>query len=194
MPKILLLHVQVKNILKKAVTRQSVHSETVALGHLSNSNSTISTPSVAMWLKRRPTMSWDFGSSRYSGLTMTDMLPPHLQENALMEDLLNILTGLPGCYIEPEELKDPFAERTFKISEQIDQSLADLVGKILPIASYYSTIQRFVEQKMGFEYGQVNNALAEVLGELITDYIVCLREFFSASLLFFAIFSVLLRN
>lgn len=37
------------------------------------------------------------------------------QENILIDDLLNILIGLPGCYVEPEELRDPYAVRTFKV-------------------------------------------------------------------------------
>lgn len=42
-------------------------------------------------------------------------IPVSSQENILIDDLLNILIGLPGCYIEPEELRDPFAARTFKV-------------------------------------------------------------------------------
>lgn len=54
----------------------------------------------------------------------------------------------------------------------MDPSLAELVKQILPLASYFSIVQRFVEQKMGFDYGQVNNALAEAINSLVTDYTV----------------------
>lgn len=113
------------------------------------------------------------------------------QENILIDDLLNILIGLPGCYIEPEELRDPYGVRTFKvdycyvvgnvvfitnylfkISDAVDSSLTEIVKQILPLASHFSIVQRFVEEKMGFDYGQVNNALAEAINALITDYTV----------------------
>lgn len=59
----------------------------------------------------------------------------------------------------------------------MDSTLADIVKQILPLASYFSIVQRFVEQKMGFDFGQVNNALAEAINSLITDYTVCFIKF-----------------
>lgn len=120
-------------------------------------------------------MSWDFVPSRavlVANIGNLENVPPISQEHILMEDLMNILLGLPGCYIEPEELTDINANRTFKVNSSVDPSLAELVKQILPLASYYSTVQRFIEQKMGFEYGQVNNALAEEMGSLMRDYMV----------------------
>lgn len=61
-----------------------------------------------------------------------------------------------------------------KISDGVDPSLKELVKQILPLASHFSIVQRFVEQKMGFDFGQVNNALAEAINALITDHTVCL--------------------
>lgn len=121
-------------------------------------------------------MSWDFPSLMNVISTTVGTIghiPPDSQENILIDDLLNILIGLPGCYIEPLALKDPFAARMFKIGDSVDPSLAQLVKQILPIASDYSIVQRFTEQKMAFEFGQVNNALAEAMGTNITDYMVC---------------------
>lgn len=54
----------------------------------------------------------------------------------------------------------------------MDSSLTEIVKQILPLASHFSIVQRFVEEKMGFDYGQVNNALAEAINALITDYTV----------------------
>lgn len=51
-------------------------------------------------------------------------------------------------------------------------SLQELVKQILPLASHYSIIQRFTEEKMRFEFGQVNNALAEAMQSLIKDHMV----------------------
>lgn len=120
-------------------------------------------------------MSWDFAPSRailVANIGNLENVPLSSQEHILIDDLLNVLLGLPGCYIEPEELTDQNANRTFKINSTVDSSLGELVKQILPLASYYSTVQRFVEQKMSFEYGQVNNALAEEMSSLIRDYMV----------------------
>lgn len=126
------------------------------------------------WVQRRPSMSWDFSSKTSLGALsgIIGNIPLKSQENMLIDDLLNILIGLPGCYIEPEDLRESHGVRSFKISDAIDPSLAELVKQILPLASYYSTLQRFVEEKMGFAYGQVNNALAEAINLLIMDYTV----------------------
>lgn len=118
-------------------------------------------------------MSWDF--STLSTLAITGpigVIPQHSQENMLIEDLLNIFMGLPGCYIDPLELTDPYAPREFVIKEAVDPSLKELVRKILPLASHYSIVQRFIEEKQRFEFGQVNNALAECFHTIIIDHTV----------------------
>lgn len=51
-------------------------------------------------------------------------------------------------------------------------SLQGMVRQILPIASHYSMVQRFIEEKMRFEFGQVNNALAEAMQDLIKEHMV----------------------
>lgn len=51
-------------------------------------------------------------------------------------------------------------------------TLKELVKQILPLASHYSMVQRFTEEKMRFEFGQVNNALAEAMQDLLNDHMV----------------------
>lgn len=118
-------------------------------------------------------MSWDFPSRMNLALSSPmDNIPSNTQENVLIEDLLNVFMGLPGCHIEPLELKDSYDEREFSLNESIDASLKELVKKMLPLASHYSIAQRFVEEKQRFEFGQVNNALAERFHTIIIDYTV----------------------
>lgn len=117
-------------------------------------------------------MSWDF--STHSLTRSIPTVPAVSQENILIEDLLNVLIGLPGCYIEPEDLKDIHGPRTFKINDNVPVVLRELVKQILPLASHYSIIQRFTEEKMRFEFGQVNNALAEAMQEINKDHMVCI--------------------
>lgn len=128
------------------------------------------TPSVTSWVQRRPTLSWDFSTQNLS--ILCPAVPAISQENILIEDLLNVLIGLPGCYIEAEELNDVYGPRTFKINDNVPLPLQELVKQILPIASHFSIIQRFTEEKTRFEFGQVNNALAEVMSAILKDHLV----------------------
>ncbi|XP_031339434.1 gamma-tubulin complex component 2-like isoform X1 [Photinus pyralis] len=129
------------------------------------------TSSITSWVQRRPSMSWDFSSITLTTSRMQlENIPDISQENILIEDLLNILIGLPGCYIDPLKLQDQYATREFSLCDAIDPSLKDLLKQILPLASHYSTVQRFTEEKMRFEFGQVCNALAESMNSLIIDY------------------------
>lgn len=94
-----------------------------------------------------------------------------------MEDMLNILLGLDGCYIESKPLLDPWGPREFTISESVDVSLSELVKQILPLSSHYSMLQRFVEEKTCFEYGQVNNALCALIQKILKEYCVSIKLF-----------------
>lgn len=89
--------------------------------------------------------------------------------------MLNILLGLDGCYIEAKPLLDPWGSRDFTISESVDVSLCELVRQILPLASHYSILQRFVEEKTSFEYGQVNNALCALIQKILKEYCVSFK-------------------
>lgn len=99
------------NLLKEK-TKQSPVGDLSSMLNLSSSLPIASTPSVMSWVQRRPTMSFDFSVTNISSITPA--VPDVSQENILIEDLLNVLIGLPGCYIEPEDLKDPYGPRTFR--------------------------------------------------------------------------------
>lgn len=163
-----------KHRLKKAIT-ESKNTDIDSSHELSKSGiSTDSSPSVTSWVQRRPSLSWDFSSHNILATTgPIGNIPPTSQENILIEDLLNILMGLPGYYIQPLELKDVYDPREFTIDKSVDPSLRELVKQILPLASNYSVIQRFIEEKTRFEFGAVNNALAECFQKTIIDYTVC---------------------
>lgn len=83
-----------------------------------------------------------------------------------------------------------------RINDNVSLTLKELVKQILPLASHYSMVQRFTEEKMRFEFGQVNNALAEAMQDLLNDHMVysfyCTKKkthFFTVN-----IFSYLLCN
>lgn len=161
---------QVKNRLRREALKKS-QNDTHSTSILNTSiPPTASTPSVTSWVQRRPNLSWDFSTQSFSSVCAA--VPAVSQENILIEDLLNVLIGLPGSYIEAEELTDIYGPRTFKINDNVPLPLQELVRQILPIASHYSIIQRFTEEKMRFEFGQVNNALAEVMSTILKEHLV----------------------
>lgn len=52
----------------------------------------------------------------------------------------------------------------------MDESLKEMLKRFIPIFSHYSSIQRFYESRSGFDYGMVNDALAEAMGKMVNDY------------------------
>ncbi|KAF5289920.1 hypothetical protein FQA39_LY14929 [Lamprigera yunnana] len=166
----------VKSRVKREVSRRS-HGREMDRSQTERTFTSSSVSSVTSWVQRRPIMSWDFSTITLTNSKMQlKNVPDVSQENMLIEDLLNILIGLPGCFIEPLELKDFHAPREFRLCEAIDPSLKDLLKQILPLASNYSTVQRFIEEKLRFEFGQVCNALAECMSTLIVDYTLFITQ------------------
>ncbi|RKP11111.1 gamma-tubulin complex component protein, partial [Thamnocephalis sphaerospora] len=57
-----------------------------------------------------------------------------------------------------------------------DPSLRDVVGRVLPLASHYVTIQSFVDSRAKFEYGLVNHALCAAIREMLKEYLVLIAQ------------------
>jgi hypothetical protein len=49
----------------------------------------------------------------------------------------------------------------------LDPSLSDLVERILPLATYYTGITSFIEQRSHLEYGLVNHALCASIRDML---------------------------
>lgn len=52
----------------------------------------------------------------------------------------------------------------------VDPSLKHLVEKILPLSTYYSSVEAFVETHARFEYGIVNHALSAAIKTFLKQY------------------------
>lgn len=94
------------------------------------------------------------------------------QEREIIDDLLYCFIGIPGTYIKPivsSEADNRFGPIKFKISEQIDISLREIVKDILPIASHYSIIQKFVQWGR-FMNNQIIQALSAALQDILDKY------------------------
>lgn len=125
-------------------------------------------------------VSWDFvpepPSVNDPKVEAIGALPPSTQEYKLLEDLLDAMMGVDGAYIRSQPLLNPHGERTFKIDETADPSLREMVKKILPLCSHYSTVMRFTEEKRERGQGMVNQALAAALHDLLDDYFTLVTQ------------------
>lgn len=102
-------------------------------------------------------------------------IPISSQENLLLYDLIYCLTGMRGSYITPESSSGDGSKTfsmKFKISDQIHSSLRDIAQEILPLASHYTCIQKFIQKATFSNCSQVLQALSEALNNLIHDYYV----------------------
>lgn len=98
-------------------------------------------------------------------------IPIASQENMLLHDLIYCLTGMIGSHIIPENINPTdIGPIRFKISEHIHSSLRDIAMEILPLASHYSCVRKFIEKASFANCGQVLQSLSAALRALIHDY------------------------
>ncbi|XP_046395622.1 gamma-tubulin complex component 2-like isoform X2 [Ischnura elegans] len=170
----------VRNRLKKVATS----TETIKVSPFQKSIDSLSKnrppnrplPSVPNWWSERPYMTMDFVEDLSPNLSPLVGIPSTSQENYLLEDLLYCLSGITGNHIAPHNITDTHGSRTFFTTEGIDLPLKELVNRILPLASHYSLVARFIEEKSRFEYGVVNHALSAAMQNLLKDYLVFVAQ------------------
>uniref|UniRef100_H2TKY6 Gamma-tubulin complex component n=1 Tax=Takifugu rubripes TaxID=31033 RepID=H2TKY6_TAKRU len=141
-------------------------------------NPTQPIPVFPNWVYDRPALVGDFITSPLPpGETAAAIgtMPLAAQEQALVEDLLFVLVGVDGRDITAQPVLGR-QNRSFIIDATLDMSVKELVNRILPVASYYSTITRFIEEKSSFEYGQVNHALTAAMRTLMKEYLILVTQ------------------
>ncbi|KAI0320499.1 Spc98 family-domain-containing protein [Amylostereum chailletii] len=110
-----------------------------------------------------------------------DNMPLDVQEAVILEDLLFVLMGIEGTHISyhedysPDD-DDPLEGIRFVASKYLDPSLSDLVERILPLATYYTAITSFVEQRSHLDFGLVNHALCAAIRDMLKDYQTLLSQ------------------
>lgn len=118
-------------------------------------------------------------------------VPRSSQEKYLVRDVLQCLLGFHGKYICGTRNDEKEAVRTFMLEQSIctylslqilhfriifnsvlfaDAPFKGIVTEILVLAEYYSTVMRFIEERRQFSSGRVNQALCEVLEQILQDY------------------------
>ncbi|CAO3686335.1 unnamed protein product [Umbelopsis ramanniana] len=128
-------------------------------------------------------------------------LPLHLQEYSMIEDLLYIMMGIDGKYLqiiqpgdaesddngmdESAPSKPPTADNetdiswddvAYSLDETLDPSIRQLVEKLLPIATYYMSVDAFVELHSRFEFGTVSHALCSAIRSLLKEYLILIAQ------------------
>ncbi|KAI9614715.1 hypothetical protein H4Q26_009106 [Puccinia striiformis f. sp. tritici PST-130] len=112
------------------------------------------------------------------------------QELVIIEDLFFILLGIEGTFIEYHENfspDDPFERlqgARFSIDKDLDPSLREIVERILPLATYYTSIDAFVAAHSHLDCGLVNHALCASIRDILKEYmtlVVQLEDQFNRS-------------
>ncbi|XP_046359513.1 gamma-tubulin complex component 2-like [Haliotis cracherodii] len=140
----------------------------------------VNIPLQPEWLFQRPSLTLDFivgvdGPTDHN-IVALGTLPVALQEQAILDDILCCMQGIEGKYILARALTERYAPKEFMIDQSLDPSLQELVKRVLPMCSNYSTVVRFIEEKAAFEYGLVNHALSAAMRTLIKDYMVLVAQ------------------
>lgn len=114
---------------------------------------------------------WDFNLNGIPSYQQTNAiaLPMTEQEMLILNELIYCLVGIAGNYITPS-CPIKYEPITFTISDQIQKSLCDIALQILPLASHYSQIQRFIQYASGFNSSPVLQAASGALRGLLKDY------------------------
>lgn len=95
------------------------------------------------------------------------------QEKILLKEILYCLIGVPGTFIKAETTcnnGEPLPTMVFHISTEINVSLRDMANSILPLANYYSQVQRFILIVTSTDSGQILQSLTSTLRALTYDY------------------------
>ncbi|KAI7868489.1 Spc98 family-domain-containing protein [Spinellus fusiger] len=131
-----------------------------------------------------------------ASLRLVGTYPEHIQEYAVIEDLLFVLMGIDGTFVkllypntfheeEEDSIKDSFSrsqrdnlwdEIRYSIDPTLDPSLRHLVEKILPLATYYVSVNAFANQYARFEYGTINHALCSGLQVFLKEYLTFIAQ------------------
>lgn len=92
-------------------------------------------------------------------------LPPELEEQAVVKDLLYCLIGAEGTYIKPDKAG------VYKIKCIMHESYSSFVEQILPICDNFLIVRQYSEGKLAFEHGRVIHALCAAIRTITSEYI-----------------------
>ena len=100
-------------------------------------------------------------------------VPVASQEMSIVQDLLYCFIGINGVHVRPVRKGDKIY---FDIDAKVNPTLKELLKRITPLCSHYSTVVSFVERHSLMGSGCVNQALTQALGEVLKDYYVFVAQ------------------
>lgn len=130
--------------------------------------------------KKGAIVSWNFNYEDLYPMQNKNVaaIPLSSQEPIVLKELLDCLVGVKGSLIFPKKNNRAigFYPVEFEISEQIEESLRDIVREILPLASHYSQVQDFIAASSSLESGQILQSLRAALQSIINDYYLSITQ------------------
>nr|XP_029725425.1 gamma-tubulin complex component 2 homolog isoform X1 [Aedes albopictus] len=130
--------------------------------------------------KKGTIVSWNFNYEELYPMQNKNVaaIPLSSQEPIVMKELLDCLVGVKGSLIVPKKNIRTVGlfPVEFEVSDQIEESLRDIVREILPLASHYSQVQDFIAASSSLESGQVLQALRAALQAIIKDYYLSITQ------------------
>lgn len=96
---------------------------------------------------------------------LLDGVPLPVQEAWVCEDFMYLLQGVEGSLITYAEGYDPTdAEQRLKgarwhVDPSLDPSLLSLVNRLLPLATFFTSVEASIELRNSPEFGMVSHAL-----------------------------------
>ncbi|TPX69796.1 hypothetical protein SpCBS45565_g02217 [Spizellomyces sp. 'palustris'] len=104
-------------------------------------------------------------------------LPYGEQEKLVIHDLLYVLMDIEGVYIQRSDVEVDMSQPSpFRCDSTMDQSIAELVKRILPLAGNLEVVERFIDSHSKFEHGRVQHALAATMRGLVKNYLLLIVQ------------------
>ncbi|KAF7725246.1 hypothetical protein EC973_000334 [Apophysomyces ossiformis] len=108
--------------------------------------------------------------------------PVRIQEYAVIEDLLYVLMGFNGIYIQfvfptldndDDQMKDGFIDISPEDNGYWDAITYDIDPTL---ATYFVSVDAFIEQFSRYEYGTINHALCASIREFLKEYLIFIAQ------------------
>ncbi|KAG0174694.1 hypothetical protein DFQ28_007579 [Apophysomyces sp. BC1034] len=165
----------------------------------SKRSSFMTIPNSGTFKEDHPVMNPNSPSLNTAPSTTTQSIgnfPVRIQEYAVIEDLLHVLMGFNGVYIqflypkivhdEDDQMEDGLTDTSpqneywnavqYIIDPTLDPSLKHLVENLLPLSKYFVSVDAFIEQFSRFEYGTINHALCASIREFLKGYLTFIAQ------------------
>ncbi|KAL1411297.1 gamma tubulin complex Spc97/GCP2 subunit Alp4 [Vanrija albida] len=107
---------------------------------------------------------------------LLDGVPLDVQEAWICEDMLFVLQGVEGSLIRYAEDYDPLdADQRlrgarWRIDPSLDPSLLSLINRLLPLATFFTSVEASIEIRNSPECGMVSHALGSGIRGMLKEY------------------------